>query len=327
MVNARIIGVSKQSDQDVPDRLYAQPQFTTPMYRRLTALSVEYLVPGIGEIPDNTLGLLATNPPFIEAFLAGLNHEMGHEFLWREYPARLDDTWFQYFWEGGSEADPAILPIRNWNTLTALGTHAPKQTTQAGLVLLIRSAILRRYPELRVYAVEAAWDAKDGKYIRIEKSDGIVKSPLFAARLTADITVFGFDLDEDTARGSTNPKSPPGYFFVLEQPPGSPRFGLDAGSARRPEKAPVAWTNLSWSHLAEAEAALPTFVNVLGPTWLVSAGPIPSNSDEHGAKGKDAWGEDAASMARITFQRPVRMLVHADAMIPEFAAPSKGKTK
>jgi hypothetical protein len=28
------------------------------------------------------------------------------------------------------------------------------------------------------------------------------------------------------------------------------------------------------------------------------------------------WGSSAAAMARITLQRPVRMLVHASAMLP-----------
>jgi hypothetical protein len=325
MVNARIIGLPPQRDQDVPDRVFVRPAFTTAMYRRLVALSVEYLVPGIGAIPDNTLGLLNTNPPFVEAFLAGLNHEMGREFLWREYPARLDGTWFQYFWQGGPQANADVVPIRRWQDTAGLGGNTPTNASQAGLVLLIRSVLLRRYPDLRVYAVEAAWGRdENGHDIRREDTGGEIKTPLFVARLTADVTVFGFDLEVDRARGSTNPRSDnPGYFFVLEQQPGSPRFGLDAKRPKRAGTAPGSWTNLSWSHLVEKEAPLPSFIDVTGPSWLASAGALPSNSDDLGPKGGDIWGDDAAAMARITFQRLVRVLVHADTMLPEANATTK----
>ena len=319
MVNARIPELSLQADQDVPDRVFVRPTFTTPMYRRLVALSVEYLVPGIGEIPKDTLGLLETNPPFVEAYLAGLNHEMGREFLWREYPARLDETWFQYFWEGGPQASQDIIPIGDWKGSAELGANAPN-VPQASLVLLINSVLLRRYPDLRVYAVKAVWakDEDENKYVRREKTAGEVKTPLFVARLTADIVVYGFDLSEKAARGNRDPKNRrPGYFFVLEQQPGSPRFGLDAKQAKRGGKAPASWPNLSWSHLVEQDASLPSFIDVTGPPWLMSAKALPSNSDARDDKGKDSWGDDAAAMARITFQRPVRMLVHADAMLPE----------
>jgi hypothetical protein len=324
MVHTRISGLPA-GKQDVPERVFVRPVFTTPMYRRLVALSVEYLLPGVGDIPSDTLGLLTTNPPFIEAFMAGLNYEMGREFLWREYPVQLDGTWLQYFWEGGPRAHADIVPIRHWQDAAGLGVNAPNNAPQASLVLLIRSALLRRYPDLRVYAVEAAWEQQQGKNVRREAIGGTVKTPLFVARLTADMTVFGFDLSVEDARGSTNPASHPGYFFVLEQQPGAPRFGLDARRSRQAGKAPASWTSVSWSHLVEKDAPLPAFIDVNGPSWLQAGGALPSNSDAPGAAGQDTWGEDAAAMARITFQRPVRLLVHADAMLPEARATTKDR--
>lgn len=323
MVRSRITGLS--INQKLPASVFIKPVFTTPMYRRLAAISVEYLVPGIGEIPPDTLGLLITNPAFVEAFMAGLNHEMGREFLWREYPTNLSDTWFQYFWNGGAQASVDILPIGNWKANAKLGGNAPPKTPQASLVLLIRSAVLKRYPDMRVYAVEASWEKKDGKDVRREAAQGQVKTPVFTARLTPDITVFGFELDEKTARGSTNPKLHPGYFFVLEQAPGAPRFGLDAKLPPNRRRELRHWKNLSWSHLVEDDAPLPDFIDLDDPADLIAAGPLPANSDEEGAK--DAWGEDAAAMARITFQRPVRMLVHADSMLPPPADNSRKDRK
>lgn len=325
MVQKRIKNLSLASGQEVPDRIFIRPRFTTPMYQRLAALSVEYLVPGIGDIPNDTLGLLETNPPFIEAYLAGLNHEMGREFLWREYPARLSDTWFQYFWNSGSQGAADIRPIRGWPDSARLGQNAPERAPQASLVLLIRSALLRRYPDLRVYAVEALWKTRQNKQqekiqVRREKLDGEVYQPVFTARLTSDITVFGFTLDENKARGSIDPDKHPGYFFVLEQPPGSPRFGLD--EQRRPGSLNH-WTNLSWPDLAGEDGQPPTFVDVTQPPGMILNRPLQTNSDDPQAR--DTWGSDSAAMARITFQRPVRMLVHADSMLP--AAPTRPNPK
>ncbi len=39
--------------------------------------------------------LLRTNNRFIEAYLVGLNHEMGRELLWREYPTDQRGTYFR----------------------------------------------------------------------------------------------------------------------------------------------------------------------------------------------------------------------------------------
>ncbi len=319
LVAARISGLAAPADQPLPARARIQPRFSTAMYQRLAALSVEYLVPGVGDIPDDTLGLLENNPAFIESFLAGLNHEMGRELQWREYPAHLDDTWFQYFWQGGPGAAPDVLPIRQWSGTAGLGKHAPPGAPQASLVLLVRSALLLRYPNLRLYAVEAAWEKQAGRSVRVEAVNGAVKSPCFAATLGSGLCVFGFELEIDEARGSTNPKSHPGYFFVLEQPGGAARFGLDQGKPKNPAAAPQTWSDLSWWHLAGNDP-LPAFIDVGAPPWLIAAGALPSNSDERGAKGKDTWGEDAAAMARITFQRAVRMLVHADSMLPAAGA-------
>jgi hypothetical protein len=321
MVNTRISGLPADRADDVPDRVFVRPVFKTPMYRRLVALSVEYLVPGIGGVPDDTLGLLETNRAFLEAFLAGMNHEMGREFLWREYPARLGDTWFQYFWEGGPDATPDIVPISKWDA--GLGANALRGAPAPSLVLLIKSALLRRYPDMRVYAVEATW--RDGG--RREDLEGDVQVPLFVARLAPDVAVYGFDLVESTARGNAAPRTreeekDAGYFFVLEQQPGAPRFGLDGRRPKRSREAPLSWANLRWGHLVEAEAALPAFVDLDYPTWLRDAGALPGNGPGDGDT--DVWGENAAAMARITFQRPVRMLVHADSMLPK-PQPAQGE--
>jgi hypothetical protein len=313
MVDTRVLGLSADRDHDAPPRVRANPEFTTPMSERLIALSVEYLVPGIGTIPDDTLGLLEINRPFIEAFLAGFNHELGREFLWREYPARPSATWARQFWDTGPGGPADIVPIAGWSAAAPLGDHEPEEAGAASLVLLLKGALPRRYPDLRVYVVEAEWTTDDeGNDKRREKGGGQVRTPVLAGRLERDTFFWGFELTEIEARGNTDPNAHrPGWFFVLEEKPGATRFGLDAPKAGLRGKAPNRWSNLSWSHLApEGDDPLPTFVDATEPAWLADG------VEREGNGGKDAWGENAAAMARITLQRPVRMLVHADSMLP-----------
>ena len=308
LANARVPGLDQGRSHDVPPRARLDPAFTTPMGERLRALSAEYLVPGIGTVPDDTLGLLEVNWPFVEAYLAGFNDELGREFRWREFPATPSATWARHFWDTGPGGPADIQPIGRWFR-GALGGHQPSDLPAADLVLLCRGALPRRYPDLRVYAVEAAWTDQG---TRAEKAGGRVAAPVLAATLGPGTRVWGFALTEAEARGSTDPDAGrAGWFLVLEQRPGAPRFGLDAPRASARGSAPARWSNLSWSHLAATgDGPLPAFADPSGPPWLADGVARPGNG------GRDVWGDDAAAMARITLQRPVRMLVHADSMLP-----------
>ena len=100
------------------------PSFPQPMYEALKPLSQDFLLPGVEQIPPNSVLLLQTNPQFIEAFLVGLNHEMSRELLWREYPAELRLTYFQRFWDtagGGDGAAAQVPPIHTWQADRRLG--------------------------------------------------------------------------------------------------------------------------------------------------------------------------------------------------------------
>src|SRR5262249_2417168 len=81
------------------DLVLAAPDFPTPMYKSLDALGQEWLLTGIERVPTNTLAITVSNNSFIEAFMVGLNHEMGRELLWRRYPTELRATYFRQFWD------------------------------------------------------------------------------------------------------------------------------------------------------------------------------------------------------------------------------------
>jgi hypothetical protein len=262
------------------------------MYEALRDLSQDFLFPGLEHVPANTVTILETNPAFIEAFLVGLNAEMSRELLWRNYPTDQRGTYFRRFWEPAAGADLSIDidAINTWG-VSALGQHAGAGEQ---LVLLIRGELLRRYPNAVIYAV-AALPGDEQPDLSNDPKDEL--HPIFRGTLAPDITFLGFNLKKEDALAD------PGWFFVMQEQPTEPRFGLDAADFTRPLPELTSWNNLSWRHLAETPEALQALV------YAPAAAALPSI-------GGATWGRNAAHQASITLQRPVRIAIHAREMIP-----------
>jgi hypothetical protein len=95
------------------------------------------------------------------------------------------------------------------------------------VVLLMRGELLRRYPTAIVYAVEATRSpGQPEPRLGTRESD-----PLFRGALDPDLKFFGFDLTVAQARGSA---TDPGWFFVIQEQPAEPRFGVDVGAPLPP---------------------------------------------------------------------------------------------
>jgi hypothetical protein len=257
----------------------AGPVFSDPMYTGLRDVAPQLLLPGVDHVPPDTVALLETTPRVIEAYMAGLNHEISRELLWREYPADLRATPFRRFWDGGVDDIP---PLSDWGT-AALGSHLRGADGQAQLVLLVRGELLRRYPTTSVYAAPAL---ADGGF---DASAALL--PIFRGSVDPDVTFLGFALSEKAALG-TDPQGP-GWFFVFEQDASAPRFGIDeqAGNGTVTSPDDLAWTNVPLTPSG--------FVDVSKP--LVDASP----------ELQGAWGSEAASTARLTLQKPFRVAMHA----------------
>ena len=72
--------------------------------------------PGSNSIKPDTLGLLLTNPRFIEGYMVGLNFEMARQLLWNDYPTDQRGSYFRQFWDVSAyvpqpsdPTDPAAL--------------------------------------------------------------------------------------------------------------------------------------------------------------------------------------------------------------------------
>ena len=319
-----------QPEHLVPAMAY--PDFDDPMYAKLRDLSSELLLPNLKLILPDTLTLLETNPPFIESYLVGLNYEFGKELLWREYPTDRRGSYFRQFWDvkgiiveptGASAADAAelgreIIPLDQWPSASLLGAHKnPKRPPGDQLVLTVRGELLEKYPNTFVYAqkAHAATDAHghvlpDPVVAEVASDADVareIKFPAFKATVDPDIAFFGFDLTIEAARGDADPRTAAddwGWFFVIQQLPGEPRFGMDVSFTPDDDPTtPLSWDDLAWTLFPGDPAFVDTGVP---PTGLLPAAP---------GEALAQWGTDSARMASILYQRPVMILVHAAEML------------
>jgi hypothetical protein len=275
--------VEPPPERDPLEQIQAAPVFEQPAWELVRDHAPGLLLPGLHRIAQDSVTLAETNAAFAEATLVGLNHEVARELLWREYPTDQRGTSFARFWAPGGADD--VPPIHTW-TAGDLGEHTGAQT-DARLVLVIRGRLLFRYPHTVIYA------APDHNG-RPDLSESAVLLPTFRGRIDPDVAFCGFALGLDEAR------TPPGWWFVLEEQPTAPRFGLDVAQAYGAAAGPVnEWNDLSWGHLAADAQGLAAITNLRADMQP----PSPPTGPR--------WGATASDMAAILAQQPVRVALRA----------------
>jgi len=339
---------------DPLETIMAAPEFPQPMYAPLRDLSAAYLLPGVELVPRDSVGLLKANLRFIEGYMVGLNHEMARQLLWNDYPTDQRGSYFRQFWDVSAyvpqpndqidPADPAQLreklkdipPIHTWPKPTPLGTHPNRPSAGDNVVLLVRGELFKRYPTAIVYAGKAK--RVDNKRVLDETDE---RYPIFRGTLPNDITFLGFNLSQADARGGTQ-ASPEGFFFIFQQQPTEPRFGLEPVENPSPI---TDWSDLAWTNFGGGGAfqlpdlGLTTRAKTLKTSpWrlasqafsFVTSGTTvpdflapsltPARVAINGADNPDdpanRWGVNSAQTAYILLRLPFRILIHADLMLP-----------
>ena len=293
------VGTTRLADFVAPDRFRQEedlgpvmigPLLAEPLYRDLGNYNQDRFLPGAGLIPANAITLLETNPRFVEGFMVGANHEMNRELLWRAYPTDRRGTPFRAFWDR-LDGQTDIGPIHEFARSRRLGRNSTGPV-EGAIVLLVRGDLLRRYPNSIIYATPSRPDHK------LDRDPARIEMPVFGGKLEPDITFVGFDLTVEEIEPE------PGWFFVIQEQPTEPRFGLDEPDGS--SATPATWSELSWGHADVVPGAhLP----------LAAISP-PLNLNLGGAGSPKArWGQDAAHMAAITFQRPFRAAVHSSKVL------------
>lgn len=346
------LAATATSEPDPLAEVMAYPVIDLPMYRPLLEMSPDLFCPNVNQVPPNSLTLMETNPRFIESYLVGLNHELARELLWREYPTDQRGSVFRQFWDvtailpqQGETAEQRrerlrdITPIDEWDPQSHLGTHSHRDPAGEQLVLIIRAELLKKYPKTVVYAHKAEWrarrpdgspDPSQGRALAELVGDEVtdpppdkVRSPLFDAKTEPDVYFFGFGLTEELALGGTgeDPHDDAGWFFVLKERPGDPRFGLDVEQSAQLQ----VWNDLAWPDLLPAASGPgPAYLRLDGTTPTLS---LTEPTDPADAEKAEQYAEDraltwnaqinAADVAYILFQAPVLVAVHAREMLSD----------
>lgn len=296
------------------------PSFPQPMYEPLRELFQEMLLPRLEKIPQNTLTALLPNPAFIEAYMVGLNDELARELLWREFPTELRGTAFRQFWDpsGRLGANPTpedrdrlldLPAIDQWQG--ALGANLPASRGASLLLLLIRGDLLVRYPNALIFAARAAWSTANGQPVApaVLPEAGVPQWPVLRLTPAPGTTLLGFDLSASAPAGPAGvaqPPGDPGWFFVFQEHPTEPRFGLDTG-----DQALTAWRDLSWPHVRTRDGGGYVAVSTSTPALVGTPERQPSSKDL-----AVIWGRNAAHMAYITLRTAYRLEIHAGYWFP-----------
>jgi hypothetical protein len=292
LASARVPSLAGLVRPDPVAPVMVGPVFGDPAYQLLVRASHEAFAPGVDAIPPDSVTLVQTNPTFIAAYMAGLNSAFGHELLWRGYPTDERGTYWYSFWGAGPDI-PALHTFRQ---------RLPDNVTSGTeplLVLILKGRLLKRYPNSDIYAVVSGTDKSVPE---LDDATNIAR-PLFRDPVDPDITLVGFPLTLQQLLG-TGPGT--GYWFVIAEHPGEPRFGLVDPDPEVTHPPLPAWDELTWYDVDPAAS---------GPTYVPRRAPpmSPPGTTRH-------WAASGADMAAITYQAAVRVAIRARDLLPKALA-------
>src|SRR5690606_10668212 len=318
--------VSGQSVQILSTNgIMAAPKIRIPMYEELAKLSPDWIMPGLNNIEMNSINLLNVNRKYLEAYMLGLNYEMGRELMWRGYPTDQRGTYFSFFWGYDSSivnlevTNPTeqiynlnnyrdIEDIHKWRTnpdlitspLTELGTNGVKTENSDYLVMTIRAELLRKYPGTIIYLQEAEYI--DANQPRRAKA-GTEVYPLFSGKIDPDIVLLGFPVTAEDIKGTGfGPMEAPGYFIVFQERSSEIRFGADESDTLI-NPIPT-WDDLTWGNIKDNPAE----------DGFIDLAKIISSSANPDAI---TWNWNGATIAYALHQAPVKLNVHAQDLVPD----------
>jgi hypothetical protein len=217
-----------------PDEPLAPPEacivLDLPVWRELARFAPDWLLPGVGQLDEDVVIAMETNPVFVDALMVGLNTRAVEELRWRNIRLAAGCTPLRTFWtraaaDGDGSRVGDIIGVRDWAATSPLGDpqHRPPGADGADLALVVRSRLFQRYPDTLFYLVSA----RHGGTVDFDQppAPGAPRAfPAFQGRIGPDATFFGFPgLDgEDITE----------MWAVLEEPPSGFSFRNDGSAVR-----------------------------------------------------------------------------------------------
>lgn len=209
--------------------LMAYPVFPEPVYYYLKQISNKFILPAVEAMPLNTMAMFVNTPEFIEAFLCGMNTEMGKELLWRSYPTDSRGSYFRKFWDTEMKEELAyelknntfydVKPLDQWHQKLG-GNHEGAKSDL--LIFAIKAEVLKKYPETMVFLSQASLDGNK-ILLNIENSKIL---PELTAWLNSDTFLVGFPVKLNDVVGNPASKDP-GFFLTFMNKPTETRFAFN----------------------------------------------------------------------------------------------------
>lgn len=208
-----------------------------PTWQLVNKHAKEWLLPGAGTVPKDSILTLRTYPRFVDAFLMGINTQFLAEMRWRNLPVSKAVTPLRMFWayidytSGKRTAD--IQPFSEWVKHPAADLGDPSHQnvepggTREDLVFLFRTDLFRRYPGTLVYLVKPRPSDNIDELLKqtpvlehtaAGRPNRQFFGPVYGGTLAPDLVFFAFDI----APGELEK-----YWLVLDEPPAELRFRND----------------------------------------------------------------------------------------------------
>ena len=206
--------------------IMAYPIFSEPVYYYLREFSDKFILPSIDDISDNSIAMFENNTAFVEAYLCGMNTEMGRELLWREYPTDQRGSYFKKFWDSETDAESIrkdnFFDVKSLHTWTGDLGKNHCEGKDGLLIFAIKGNLIKLYPNTEIYLHKAKIvEPEDDKNVALkndsiafgyaEETEDAILRPVAEAYLK-DVYTVGFKISMKDALGSPNG---PNYGYIL----------------------------------------------------------------------------------------------------------------
>ena len=213
-----------QLDDRLRDKypVMVHPDFLDPTYFYLRELSVDYILPASGKLAKNSISCFYSNQAFEEAFLMGMNTEMGRELMWREYPTDQRGSYFRKFWDQSELPKKEELKskyydiedIDKWKGKLGSNHRSGKSPM---LVFAIKGDLMLTYPDTEVFLQQI---------VNTGNRPSPIQKKEMSAWLTSDTYLVGFSgIKKEDLKN---------YYLVFQQKPLSLQFSKQAENKNNP---------------------------------------------------------------------------------------------
>lgn len=217
--------IPRPTRHDVPWTV--EPDLDLPAWAWLRDHAPEWILPRAGLVPPNSIVALRTNGAFLEAFLVGLSQQAVAELRWRGVPCAPSAMPMRTMWQRVRDpardpddvVRPDVSPVVGWDSSSGLGHPSHRLGDRDMLTIVVRSDLLRRYPDT-VIRLARRKEATADRPPEPDLDPDTIVAPSAVGPIGADLWFIAFDVDPDDLGNR---------YLLLEETVDAPRFTPPVG--------------------------------------------------------------------------------------------------